>query len=272
MTPKIISPRPNWQVAVIVILTFFVLNNVYLGPNSWGIVRTLAGDAPPLHRLFVSAGIHYIGPQVLVPFFITALIVGRANVVEVLGFNKTLWRGLGFAALCTLPIPMVYAFTTPLQDTSTLVVDVLNYAVLAGISEEVLFRCFLFGLLFRLAKWGYLPAAMFGALVFAAGHLYQGNAILDSAGVFAITLIGALWWAWIYVEWDYNAWVPIGFHVLMNGWFNVFVVSDTALLPIAGEIARISVVVISVALTLRMRRKQGGRAIVGRLWIKGSRK
>lgn len=87
--------------------------------------------------------------------------------------------------------------------------------------------------------------------------------------MFAVTLAAGLWWAWIYVEWDYNAWVPIGFHVLMNGWFNVFVVSETALLPIASEIARALVVVISVAATIAIKRRNGGRTIVGRLWLKG---
>lgn len=272
MMEKIFSRRSKWQIALIVALTFFVLNNIYLGPTSWGLVRSLAGDASPLQRLSVAAGVHYIGPQLIIPLCITALIVGRERAIEVLGLDKAPWRGLGFAALCTLPLPLTYAFTTPLQETSTLIVDVLNYAVLAGISEEVLFRCFLFGLLFRLAKWGFLPAAMFGAIVFGAGHLYQGNAILDSVGVFAITLAAALWWSWLYVEWDYNAWIPIGFHVLMNGWFNIFVVSETALLPVAGEIARASVVIISIALTLSIKNRNGGRAITGRLWIKGPSK
>lgn len=269
MKPESFSSRPKWLIALIVIFTYFVLNHIYLGPTSWGVVRTLAGDGSPWHRLSVSAIVHYIGPQVLIPLLVTALIVGRANVLKILGFNKTPWRGLGFAFLCTLPLPLVYTFTTPLQDTSTMLVDVLNYAVLPGTSEEVLFRCFLFGLLFRLANWGFLPAAMFGAIIFGAGHLYQGNTLLDSFGIFIITLVAALWWSWIYVEWNYNIWVPIGFHVLMNGWFNVFVVSETALLPIAGEIARALVVVISITVTVVLKRRDGGRTITGRSWFQG---
>ena len=271
MTNKPFSSLPKWLIAVIVIFTYFVLDHIYLGPTSWGIVRTLAEDGSAWQRISVSAVVHYIGPQVLVPFLVAALIVGHANVLKVLGFNETPWRGLGFAFLCTLPLPLVYAFTTPLQETNEMFVDLLNYAVLPGISEEVLFRCFLFGLLFRLANWGFLPAAMFGALIFGAGHLHQGGAFLDSLGVFGITLVAGLWWAWMYVEWDYNAWVPIGFHVCMNTWFNVFVVSDTALLPITGEIARALVVLISIALTISVKRRNGGRKIVGRLWLKGSR-
>lgn len=264
MSDKISSARSHVQVSVIVILTFFVLNNIYLGPVSWSIVRALAGEAPPLQRLSVAAAFHYIGPQFIVPLCVTAFILGRANMFEALGLGQTPWRGLGFAVLCTLPLPLTYAFTTPLQDISKIFIDVLNDAILAGFSEELLFRCFLFGLLFRFAKWKFLPAAMLGAIIFAIGHLYQGNAILDSASVFAITLAAALWWAWLYVKWNYNAWVPIGFHVLMNGWFNVFSVSETALLPIAAEIARVSVVVISIILTMGLNRQNEGQEITGR--------
>ena len=269
MAHKSFGSHPKWLIALIVIFTYFVLNHIYLGPTSWGIVRKLAGDGAPWQRLSVSAVVHFIGPQVLMPIIVTALIVGRANILKVLGFNKTPWRGLGFAFFCTLPLPLVYSFTTPLQDTSTMFVEILQFAVLAVISEEVLFRCFLFGLLFRLANWGFLPSAMFGAFIFAAGHIYQGNTVLDTFGIFGITLVAALWWSWIYVEWDYNAWVPIGLHVFMNGWFNVFVVSKTALLPLAGEIARALVVVISIAVTVALKQRDGGRTITGRSWFQG---
>ena len=270
MTHTYCSSLAKWQIAAIVIITFFILNNIYLGPTSWGLVHTLAGEGSPWQRLFF-AGIIHFGPYILVPILVTLMIVRRKNLFHVLGLNQNIWRGLGFALLCTLPLPLVYVFTTPFQDTSTMIINVLNFAVLSGISEEVLYRCFLFGLLFRLANWGFLPAAIFGAFIFSAGHLYQGKAVLDTLGIFGITLIAGLWWSWIYVEWDYNAWIPIGFHVFMNGWFNVFVVSDTALLPLTGEIARASVVIISIAATIIMKRRNGGRTITGSLWIKGNR-
>ena len=270
MTNKSFSSFAKWQIAVIVIVTYFVIER-YVGPTSRGLVKALAGEDPSVLRHTIRALLHYPGPYILVPAFVTALIVGRKNVLHVWGFDKMPWRGLGFALLCTLPLPLVYTFAYPISETSTLFVRMVNSAVLPGIAEEVLFRCFLFGILFRVAKWGFLPAAMLGAIIFGGGHLYQGHAILDSLGVFGITAVAALWWAWIYVEWDYNPWVPIGFHVFMNGWFVLFTVSDTAMLPIVGEIARASVVVISIALTLAIKRRNGGRKIVGLLWIKGPR-
>ena len=270
MTHKSFTSLPRWLIAVIIIATYIAVDQLYRGSFSWKIINGLVEDGTRWQRLFVAAIVDWLIPLVLMPILVTAFIVGKANLREVLGFNKSPWRALGFAFLCTLPLPLVYALTTPLQEPSKMVLEVLYYAVVSPFSEELIFRCFLFGLLFRLAKWGFLPAAMFGGVIFAVGHLYQGHAVLDSMGIFGITFIASLWWAWLYVEWDFNAWVPIGFHVFMNGWFNIFVVSDTTLLPLAGEIARASVVILSIVLTVAMKRRQGGRTIVGSLWYKGS--
>ena len=271
MTNARFQSLSKWQVAAIVIMTYFVLDKFYVGENSRNFVVALAGDNPSILRHTVRALLHYPGPYILLPAFVTAFIVSRENLLHVWGFNKMPWRGLGFALLCTLPLPLVYIFAYPISDISTLFVRMLNSAVLPGIAEEVLFRCFLFGLLFRVAKWGFLPAALLGAVIFGSGHLYQGYTVLDSLGVFGITAVAALWWSWIYVEWDYNPWVPIGFHAFMNGWFVLFTVSETAMLPLAGEIARVSVVVISIVVTIALKRRNGGRTILGHMWIKGSR-
>ena len=268
MTDKTIASRPTWLTAITILTAYFLLDKLYVGDMSLAVATAVAGDAPTWLKYMIRRLLHYPGPYLLVPAVVTILIVGRKNLVKVWGFDKWPWRGVAFAFFCCLPLPLVYFFAYPISDLSALPIRYLNSAIMPGVAEEVLFRCFLFGLLFRVAKWGFLPAAMIGAVIFGSGHLYQGHAILDSLGVFGITAFAALWWAWLYVEWDYNPWVPIGFHVFMNGWFVIFTVSDSALLPIAGEIARASVVLISIALTFVMKQRQGGRAIVGRLWLK----
>ena len=268
MTEKTFTSRPAWLIALIIIATYLALDNLYVGESSRALVGALVVDAQAWLKYPVRRLLHYPGPYILVPAFVTTLIIGRKNLARVWGFDKWPWRGLGFAFLCCLPLPLVYFFAYPMSDLSALPMRYLNSAILPGIAEEVLFRCFLFGLLFRVAKWGFLPAALLGAVIFGSGHLYQGNSTLDSLGIFGITAIAAVWWAWLYVEWDYNPWVPIGFHVFMNGWFVIFMVSDSALLPIAGEIARASVVLISIAVTLATKLRQGGRTIVGRFWYK----
>ena len=268
MTLKLQRPLPKRQVALIVILSFFVIDEL-TSKFTWNIISTLTEDMSSIRRFLVMAPIQSIR-LILLPILITAFIVGWRETRQSLGFHQSIWRGLGFAFLVCLPLPIAYGFTTPLADSNTMLVEILQYAVFFGTAEEILYRCFLFGLLFRLGGWGFLPAAMLGAVIFGIAHLYQGKTLSDFIGIFGITFIGGLWWAWIYVEWDYNAWVPIGLHVFVNGWFNVFEVSESALLPLAGEITRVFVVILSIVFTVAMRRKQGGLKIKGKLWFKSS--
>ena len=268
MSDKDITPtrkKPAWLISLIVIATFICVD-VFTTRGSRAIINAVAGDWPGLDRVFAFGVFHWGFPYVLVPIIVTALLFGKSSALDKLGLNRSVLKGLGFAFAVTLPLPLIYAFTTPIEGTTEIIPNLLHYAIFAGTAEEVLYRCFLFGLLFRTARWGFLPAALLGAVIFGIGHIYQGNSVIESAGVFLITFIGALWWAWLYVEWNYNAWVPIGFHIFMNGWFQIFVVSETALLPIAGEVTRACVVLLSIVLTLALTKTRGGRRIKGRLW------
>jgi len=261
------SKKPAWLISLIVITTFICVD-IFTTRGSRAIINAIAGDWPGLYRVFAFGIFHWGLPYMLVPIIVTALLFGKNKVFDKLGLNRSAFKGLGFAFALTLPLPLVYAFTTPIAGTEELIPDLLHYAIFSGTAEEVLYRCFLFGLLFRTARWGFLPAALLGAVIFGIGHLYQGNSVLESSGVFFITFAGALWWSWLYVEWNYNAWVPIGFHIFMNGWFQIFVVSETALLPIAAEVARVSVVLLSIGTTLAMTKQSSGQTIKGRLWWK----
>ena len=72
--------------------------------------------------------------------------------------------------------------------------------VFAGAAmEEIVFRGFLFGQLFRKAAWGFIPAVLINAVIFGMGHLYQGNSLGETTGVFFVTLIGGVWFAWLYI-------------------------------------------------------------------------
>lgn len=245
---------PKWLVALITICSFFLIDQ-FTNQISWDIVDALAGEASPLGRSGIVAIVHYGIPMVLVPIVITAFIVGPGETLNILGLRQSAWKGLLFAFAVTLLLGIVFALIAPLSDLATLVPRFLNYALFSPFAEEVLFRCFLFGLLYRVAKWRFLPAAILGAVIFGLGHLHQGNTLADAVGVFAITLAAGLWWAWMYVQWNFNAWVPIGLHVFMNGWFNIFEVSQSAQLPIAGEITRLIVVFVSVVVTLALKRR-----------------
>jgi hypothetical protein len=139
-----------------------------------------------------------------------------------------------------------------------------------GIAEELLFRAFLFGFLFRYARWGFLPAALLSALVFGAEHLYQGASAPEALAIFALTGLGGVWWSWLLVEWRWNLWVPVAFHVLLNTYWTMFDVADNALGGTMEILLRLACIALSVGVTVALARRRGGLRLSGRRWFRGT--
>ncbi len=147
---------------------------------------------------------------------------------------------------------------------------ILVGCLLAAVGEELLYRAMLFGQLFRHARWGFVWAGMASAIIFATGHLYQGNQPAELVGILLVTFFGGMWFSWLYVEWGYNLWVPMSFHFFMNLSWELFDVSDNALGTWAPNVFRAATIGLSVVLTLRHRRKMGEKLEVrGRRWWSG---
>ncbi len=126
----------------------------------------------------------------------------------------------------------------------------LRKTVFAGFMEEILFRGFLFGILFRKLGWGFITASLPGAIIFGLGHLYQGTTLPELTGIFLITFIGSAWFAWLFIEWNENLWVPIFLHILMNLSWALFNVSDTAMGGTNANIFRIATIAFTVIVTI----------------------
>jgi membrane protease YdiL (CAAX protease family) len=88
---------------------------------------------------------------------------------------------------------------------------------------------------------GFWLSVLLPAFVFALGHLYEVHGFPDSLAIVAVTGFGSVWFGWLYVRWDYNLWVPIAVHVLMNSWWFIFNVSQNAL---AGQAANIALLLL----------------------------
>ena len=109
------------------------------------------------------------------PLLIAWLLFGRRQVPSALGLDHNPLPGLGFALAATAPMLVYFALSTPLAPPERPFVALLQSSLLPGLGEELFFRAFLFGFLYRYAGWGFLPAALLVAVTFGAGHLYQGN-------------------------------------------------------------------------------------------------
>jgi membrane protease YdiL (CAAX protease family) len=257
--------RPQrWLIAAMTIAIFLWLDTFHLD-----LFRSVAGDWTGYPRIAALAVLGY-GAQLLVPVLVAAALFGPGRALDALGLNRSIVTALAVALAGTALLPVGYAVIASFAPPADLAIVALRGSVLPGVVEEVLYRAFLFGFLFRFAGWGFLPAALAGAALFGGAHLYQGETFADSAAIFAITALGALWFAWLYVEWGYNVWVPAAFHVLMNLYWELFAIDDTALGPTAAVVLRLAVIAVSVAVTFVIVRRQGRERLVrGRRWIRG---
>jgi membrane protease YdiL (CAAX protease family) len=254
---------PRAWIAVAVIAVFFWLDSFHLD-----LFRRIAGDWTGYPRMLALAVLAY-GPQLLVALAVAALVAGPRHAAAALGLRGRPFRALLLGIVLTAPMAIGLASQVPPALTAQTPIELLRMAVLPGFGEEVLYRGLLFGLLFRFAGWGFLPAALLAALVFGAAHLYQGGEPGEAAGIFALTALGSLWFAWLYVEWDDDLWVPIAFHVLMNAWWIVFPIADNAMGPAWTVGLRLAVVLLAVLVTLATAARRGGRKVRGRAWLWG---
>lgn len=188
-----------------------------------------------------------------------------------LGLNKGAIWGSGAAFLATLPMFVGYGITSNLNPSFTFN-TFLMAVVAAALFEEIAFRGFLFGQLFRFTSLGFIPSILGGALIFASVHLYQSQDIATLIGIFVATFIGALLFAWVYVEWNYNLWGAIFLHGFMNMSWGIFNVADNAFGDNYANACRLLTILSVVLGTIIYKRKKGLPMTINkqRLWMKAA--
>jgi uncharacterized protein len=255
-----------WKVVAIVAIafaTYYFLDELYFrAVRSWFI--SLTGLKGVSHILtYILSGI---------PLFIgTGLICGLRGITDGLGLNKSIPRAFLFAFVVTLPMLLGYAVVFEFNRGISLDAILIS-AVSAGFFEEVFFRAFLYGLLFRYTRFGFIPSVVGGALFFASVHLYQSQEVGELIGIFLTTLLGGFLFAWAYSEWEHNIWVPVFIHLLMNLHWMLFSAGDNALGDLYANIFRYSTVALAIAGTIWYRRKQGLSMAINKrtVWMKAS--
>jgi membrane protease YdiL (CAAX protease family) len=163
----------------------------------------------------------------LIPVTIVLFILHRPSaIIETLGLRDSVLRGLLFGFLFTTPLYIGFAIIGHFNVELTLY-WILYFCLIPAVFEEILFRGFLFGQLFRVGKLGFFWAALLPAVLFGLFHIYQGNDFLSSVAAFGVTMLGSFFFSWMYVAWNYNLWVPISLHFFMNLAWGLFVVEGT---------------------------------------------
>lgn len=206
------------------------------------------------------------------PAFAVLLMIHKpAYFFHALGLNARLLNATAITLAATLPMLGGYALLMEF-DASLTVNRLLVMTLFAALFEEVLYRGFLFGQLFRFTRLGFIPAVGLSALIFAMGHLYQSTDPGVLAGIFFTTLLGGAFFAWLYAEWEYNLWIPVMLHLFMNLAWILFGAGDNAMGGVLPNLFRIITIALMVLLTLRHRRRTGGAPAVNRhtVWFRKS--
>ncbi len=181
---------------------------------------------------------------------VLGFLYGVKNILKELCLDKGFFIGLVFSLVAVSPMLISSAIIGEL-DKEISWLSLLQKTFFAGFTEEILFRGFLFGILFRKLGWGFIPASLLGAVIFGLGHLYQGTTTSELIGIFLITFVGSSWFAWLFIEWNENLWVPIFLHSLMNLSWILFEVSDNALGDIYTNIFRFVTIAITIFATIQ---------------------
>ena len=261
--------RVDWPQRSPLLITLITIA-VFIGIDQGNLplYRFVRGDSEGLSRFLIFVAVIY-GSTILGPMLVAGWLFGIKRIPASLGLDQSFLTGLGFALAVTGIMLVYFALTADFAPPKEPIRALLQTAVLPGFGEELFYRAFLFGFLFRFAGWGFLPASLLVAILFGAAHLYQGSTVEEAAGIFAITAAGSVWFAWLYTEWNFNIWVPTFFHTFMNAWWELFAISDSALGPMGANVVRLVVIIVSVLLTVLLVRRRGdGLTIRGRRWIR----
>ncbi len=164
-------------------------------------------------------------------------------------------RPFGFpfvaAFFATLPALVIFAALSPVNRNMS-GWWLWMTGVMSPLSEEILFRAYLFQQLYRYAGWPFWAAALMNALPFAWGHINQADATVSSfVLVIGIAAVVAALAAWLLARWDYNVWFVVGLHSLMNFYWYVFAPEDTIVGGVVSNVARIVAIGLAVIITLR---------------------
>ena len=168
---------------------------------------------------------------------------------------------MGIALLASLPMLVVLLLVSK-NGIRVIPRTMFSGVVLAAVTEEILFRGYLFRQLYRRGGWRLSSAVLVTGVLFGLAHIgtaLHGGA-LEVLGITGITTLGGAFFAWLFVRWNYNLWVPIGMHLFLNAWWELFGVAENAIGNWEANAARALAIVAAIRITLRFTKGANDRA------------
>lgn len=230
--------------------------------EAWRVTALLGLHSASLLKFVVGYSIMLIAVMIL-----TAIVIRPKELLSFLGLNGNMPKGFGIAFICVLPLFIVFPIFGSFNTDASLPF-ILRKSIFPGFMEEFMFRAFMFGLLFRYAKIGFFWAVILPALLFGSLHLYQGYDVLSSLAAFGVTFLGAVYFSWMYVEWNFNLWVPVGLHMLMNGAWVLFTMEGTEVAAggLISNIVRVISILLAIAITVYYKKISGTKVFKYPVW------
>lgn len=87
-------------------------------------------------------------------FLFTAVVIKPKAIFTFLGLNSNILKGFGIALACVLPLYVIFPIFGKFA-TDVSIFRIYHKCIIAGFTEELVCRAFMFGLLFRYAKTGF---------------------------------------------------------------------------------------------------------------------
>ena len=208
------------------------------------------------NALHSKAAAHVIAYTItLIPLVITLKILfPKKNLFDLFSLNTPIMKGILLAFIGTLPMLMGYFVHFPMVkkiDMESLFINTISSAFF----EEIIFRAFLIGFLYRFTRLGFLSSLLFGSLLFAQVHLYQSQNTMELVEIFAITFLGSAFFAWVYFELDFNLWAAIFLHFFMNLYWELFDVSENVSGNLYGNLYKTLSIVLIIGIVVHHKRK-----------------
>lgn len=199
---------------------------------------------------------------VLVPMILIMLLIHKPQKIwSELGLSdKRFFQSITIGFLFTIPMFVVNAICGELYVNW----DKIGICFVAGIFEELVFRGYLFGQLFRNCRWGFLSATLISSLIFGFLHLYQGHDVVSTLLAVLVTGAGGILFSWMYVEWNYRLWIPMSLHAFMDVAWIMFPVGEEgygAAGNLATNIGRIITVALVIYATIYFKHKRGEKCL-----------
>jgi uncharacterized protein len=238
------KPNSRLWYAAIAIIFFLIADNLNYVTGYFDLKQFMPARAVAGLRNVVQVLLCFLGIAI-------AHRVGVKSAASELGILRPLGRAFAFAFVATLPMLLTFAATSGINPKMNFLSIGIG-CVLAPFAEEVLFRAFLFRQLYRYGRLGFWISALIPSVLFALGHLYQSSDLSELAGIVAITGFGSLLLCWIFLRWNDNLWPIFALHALMNLWWEIFAVDDTALGGWLANGARLATVILAIVLTRLM--------------------